>query len=89
MTHSASNYGGYHIGKWKVGQHPKAEKIFVVVTYDQTNNAYVIDRDDHQDFLEWLSGELFEDYDLETEEPREFLEHNDVQIKVTDLEDGL
>lgn len=89
MTHSASNYDFEHIGKWKVGQHPKVEKIFVVVTYDQTNNAYVINREEQYDFLEWLSGELFEDYDLETEEPREFLEHNDVQIKVTDLEDGL
>ena len=89
MTHSASNYDFEHIGKWKVGQHPKVSQIFVVVLYDQTNNAYVINREEQYDFLEWLSGELFEDYDLETEEPREFLEHNDVQIKVTDLEDGL
>ena len=87
MTHSASNYGGYHVGRWKAGQLSTVSKVLAVVVYDQTYDAYIIEADDKYDFQEWVCGEWFEDYDLESDEPVEFLEHNDVHVKFTDLGD--
>jgi len=87
MTHSASNYGGYHVGRWKAGQYPQVTKQLAVVIHDQTYDAYIIDFDDKYDFQEWVCGEWFEDYHLESDEPVEFLEHNDVHVKFTDLGD--
>jgi len=85
MTHSASNYGGYHVGRWKEGQLSTVSKVLAVVVCDQTYDAYIIEADDKYDFQEWVCGEWFEDYDLETDEPVEFIEHNDISVKFTNL----
>jgi hypothetical protein len=87
MTHSAFNYDGYHVGRWKAGQRPLITKTLAIVIHDQRSDAYIINFDDTYDFQEWVCGDLFEDYDLETEEPVEFLEHNDVYIKFRNLGD--
>tara|TARA_B100000768_G_scaffold50555_1_gene49362 strand:- start:238 stop:507 length:270 start_codon:yes stop_codon:yes gene_type:complete len=87
MTLSASDYSGYHVGRWRAGQRPTVDKVLAVVIYDQKYDAYIIDYQDKYDFQEWVCGEWFEDYDLETEEPVEFLEHNDVYVKFTNLGD--
>ena len=87
MTHSASYYDGDHVGMWRTGQCPIIEKVLAVVTYDQKHNAYIIEADDKYDFQEWVCGEWFEDYELESDEPVEFLEHNDVHVKFINLED--
>ena len=87
MTQSASNYDGQHVGRWKEGQYNTVEKVLAVVIHDQKYDAYIIDFEDKYDFQEWVCGKWFEDYDLETEEPVEFLMHNDVYVKFTNLGD--
>lgn len=86
MTHSASNYNGYHVGRWKAGEHPSVNKVLAVVIHDQTYDAYIIHFDDKYDFQEWVC-DWFIDYDLETDDPVEFIKHNDVYIKFTNLGD--
>lgn len=87
MTHSASYYDGDHVGMWITGQCPIIEKVLAVVTYDQRHNAYIIEEADKYDFQEWVCGEWFEDYELESDEPVEFLEHNGVDVKFINLGD--
>lgn len=76
-----------HVGQWKAGQMPTIDSCFVVVTYDQTSRAYVIDKDDYFSFCEWICGELIDEYDVETDHPDDFMHAQGITIKRTNLED--
>ena len=76
-----------HVGQWKAGQMPTIDSCFVVVTYDQTSRAYVIDKDDYFAFCEWICGELIDEYDVETDHPDDFMHAQGITIKRTNLED--
>jgi len=76
-----------HVGQWKAGQMPTIDSCLVVVTYDQTSRAYVIDKDDYFSFCEWICGELIDEYDVETDDPDDFMQAQGITIKRTNLED--
>jgi|TARA_R110002153_G_scaffold3669_8_gene17571 hypothetical protein len=76
-----------HVGQWKAGQMPTIDSCLVVVTYDQTSRAYVIDKDDYFSFCEWICGELIDEYDVETDHPDDFMHAQGITIKRTNLED--
>jgi hypothetical protein len=63
MTDFALN----HEGKWRDGEAPKISGATYVVSYDQTNQAYHIDKSDYDDFVEWVADTWQTDY-----EPRGF-----------------
>ena len=75
------------VGQWKAGQMPTVDSCFVVVTYDQTSRAYVIDKDDYFSFCEWICGELIDEYDVECDHPDDFMHAQGITIKRTNLED--
>ena len=77
----------YHVGQWKAGQAPIIDSCLVVVTHDQTSHAYVIGKDQYEQFCEWVCGEWVDEYDVECDEPHEFMQVNDIRIKRTNLED--
>ena len=76
-----------HVGQWKAGQMPTIDSCLVVVTYDQTSRAYVIDKDDYFSFCEWICGELIHEYDVECDHPDDFMQAQGITIKRTNLED--
>jgi len=70
-----SNFSHNHITTWKDGSFFDLEDAckqgrVVVVNYDQTNNAYFVDADEHADFLAWVAinwpGDDDEQEDSET-----------------------
>ena len=86
MTHVMEPYC-YLVGKWKAGQMPKTDSCLVVVTYDQTSRAYVIAKAVYFSFCEWICGELIDEYDVETDDPDDFMQAQGITIKRTNLED--
>jgi hypothetical protein len=58
-----------------------------VVTYDQTSHAYVIYQEDYFSFCEWVCGEWVEEYDVECDDPDDFMHAQGITIKRTNLED--
>jgi hypothetical protein len=97
MTH-AMQPELYHVGQWKAGQAPIIDSCLVVVTHDQTSHAYVIGKDQYEQFCEWVCGEWVDEYDAECDEwvniydvecdnPDDFMAEHDIQIKRTNLED--
>lgn len=76
-----------HVGQWKAGQNPHIDSCLVVVTYDQTSRAYVIDKESYYHFCEWMCGELIDEYDVECDYPPDFMQAQGIAIKRTNLED--
>lgn len=79
----------YHVGQWRAGQAPTITSCLVVVTYDQTSHAYVIDQDQYEQFCEWVCGEWVDEYDVECDHPDDFMAEHDIHIKRINLEDIL
>lgn len=50
-----TDFALYHEGSWKDGQIPKINGATYIVSYDQTNNAYHIEKDEYDDFIEWVA----------------------------------
>jgi hypothetical protein len=75
------------VGQWKAGQMPTTDSCLVVVTYDQTSHAYVIYQEDYFSFCEWVCGEWVEEYDVECDDPDDFMHAQGITIKRTNLED--
>ena len=77
----------HHVGQWRDGQLPILDSCLVVVKHDQTSHAYVIGKDQYEQFCEWVCGEWVDEYDVECDEPEDFMAEHDIQIKRTYLED--
>ena len=77
----------YLVGKWKAGQMPTTNSCLVVVTYDQTSHAYVVEQEDYFSFCEWICGEFIDEYDVECDDPDDFMHAQGITIKRTNLED--
>ena len=73
MTDFALN----HEGKWRDGEASKISGATYVVSYDQTNQAYHIDKSDYDDFVEWVAVNWETDYKPrdEDEEAEDYLAH--------------
>ena len=79
MTDFALN----HEGKWRDGEASKISGATYVVSYDQTNQAYHIDKSDYDDFVEWVAVTWETDYNPrdEDEEAEDYLERIDCSIR--------
>lgn len=58
-----TDFALYHVGDWRNGEAPKLRTATYVVNYDQRNRAYQIDRDQYDDFIQWVA----EKWELENE----------------------
>ena len=47
-----TDFALYHEGKWRNGEASKISGATYVVSYDQSNQAYHIDKSDYDDFVE-------------------------------------
>jgi len=66
--------GLYHIGSWRDGQAMHVDTAMVIVSCDQKHDAYLILKEDYDDFLFWVEGiDGWEDAD----------------VKVIELEDAI
>jgi len=79
MTDFALN----HEGKWRDGEAPKISGATYVVSYDQTNQAYHIDKSDYDDFVEWVADTWQTDYEPreEDEEAEDYLERRCINVR--------
>ena len=81
------DYSVCWVGNWKDGQLPNTDSCLVVVNYDQKNTAYVIEKDQYDDFCEHVMVAWFDGYDIELDAPEVVFEKMGLSIKRTDLED--
>jgi hypothetical protein len=59
------DYALDHIGAWRDGQAPNVDTEMVIVSWDTKHDAYLIRKEDHNDFLFWLEGiDGWEDADV-------------------------
>lgn len=76
-----------HCGRWKAGQPRNFTSDVYVVCYDQTYNAYIIDKDELSEFEEWVATVWPGDNDEqgENESTRDFLKRIGIMICVMEL----
>ena len=78
-----TNFALNHEGKWRDGEASKISGATYVVSYDQSNQAYHIDKSDYDDFVEWVA----ETWQIDTnpreedEEAEDYLERIDCSIR--------
>ena len=59
------DYALDNIGAWRDGQAPNVDTEMVIVSWDTKHDAYLIRKEDHNDFLFWLDGiDGWEDADV-------------------------
>ena len=79
------DYALYHEGSWKDGALSKISGATYIVSYDQTNTAYHIDKDDYDDFIEWVAIQWHQDYEArgDDEEADDYLERLGCTVRQT------
>ena len=77
-----TDFALYFEGKWRDGQLPKIKGATYIVSYDQTNTAYHIEKDKYDDFIEWVAVQ-WETGDLrgEEEEAADYLDRIGCVVK--------
>lgn len=78
-----TDFALYNEGSWKDGQMPSISGATYVVHYDTTSRAYHIQKDDYDDFIEWVARkwEIDRAPRNEDEEASEYLDRIGVSIR--------
>ena len=78
-----TDFALYHKGTWRDGELPKISGATYVVNYDQRNRAYHIQKDEYDEFIEWVAQnwEIDRTPREDNEDAGDYLERIDVLVR--------
>lgn len=78
-----TDFALYHEGNWRDGEMPKISGATYIVNYDQRNRAYYVQKDEYEDFIEWVAQnwEIDRDPREDDEEAGDYLDRIGVSIR--------
>ena len=78
-----TDFALYHEGTWRAGEMPKVSGATYVVAYDTRYRAYHIQKDEYEEFIEWVAQnwEIDRAPREDGEEAGDYLERIDVSVR--------